>query len=135
MSYREKHQAQHELVGRVVRFETDWVEEYRVDAQTTLVTSHFGLATTDADRPWLTNVQTTTTCEIRRPIYAVKSVAKTILTPYGGHVRAEIEVDGERFYEKTWTKDYVQPGGATDHLPDDEDAAVAPPPVAAPVAV
>src|SRR5262249_52328003 len=96
-----------ELTSRKVSFESDWKKEYRLDADTRLTYTHQGVISTDADRPWLTTMRTTTRCELQRPVQSVVTIAKCLLTPFDGHVTGEILVDGELYYQGSWDKSFA----------------------------
>jgi predicted acyl esterase len=102
----------HDLTSHKVSFECSWVKEFRLDAQTRLVYTHEGVISTDADRPWLSTMVTTTRCELRRPLNHVVTVAKCFLSPFDGHVVGEVYIDGESYYHCAWDKNFL-----TDHQP------------------
>jgi hypothetical protein len=80
-------------------------QEDRVDAETSLVTSHHAVAETDADRPWATNLRTETTIEHRRAVGSIATRVAALVSPFVVHLDAEITIDGQPFFRKSWTKD------------------------------
>jgi hypothetical protein len=105
MDSRESHVVHQHLDARVLSFETKRSDASRIDGQATLTTEHHAIVSTDADRPWTTNLRTETTFVLRRPLSSVMTIVKTLVTHFSIQVSAEIDLDGQPFFRKRWHKD------------------------------
>jgi hypothetical protein len=87
-----------------LRFETLRRDKWRPDARTTVRHSHLGIATVERGRPWLASVRTDTHWEIQRPSQPVDLLVRTLITAHKIESHAKIELDGQPFFERTWSK-------------------------------
>lgn len=94
----------HHLGSRTVSFETRRVSRDHVDTDTILHGDHHSTVTTDADRPWTTNLRSDSRFDLRRPTGSVSVRVRSLLTPFHVNASAEIDVDGQPFFRKSWNK-------------------------------
>lgn len=98
------HVVHHHLGTRAAGFETRRTSRHHVDTDTILTGDHHSEVTTDADRPWTTNLRADSRFELLRPFGSISARVQSLLTPFALQATAEIDVDGQPFFRRTWTK-------------------------------
>lgn len=109
------------LGSRIVAFETRRSGTERVGKDTVLMSDHHACVTTDADRPWATNLRADSRFELRRPIAAVAIRVQSFVTAFTARVTADVSVDGMRYLQKCWIKD-LRDGQHESESPPSRDA-------------
>jgi hypothetical protein len=69
-----------------------------------LTGDHHSTVTTDADRPWTTNLRADSRFELQRPVGTISARVLSLLTPFAVQATAEIDIDGQPFFRKSWNK-------------------------------
>jgi len=98
------HVVHHQLGTRVAGFETRRTLRQFVDEATILTSDHHAEVTTDAEQPWTTNLRADSRFELIRPVGAVTARVQSLLTPFAIRATAEIDVDGQPFFRRRWSK-------------------------------
>ncbi len=98
------HVVHHHLGTRVAGFETRRTSQQYVDEATILTSDHHSEATTDADRPWTTNLRADSRFELKRPVGTISARVQSLLTPFGVQATAKIDIDGQPFFRRSWSK-------------------------------
>jgi predicted acyl esterase len=100
----------HEHLGaRVVAFETRRRTTDQIDSNTTLSGTHHAIVSTDADRPWATNLRVESSFEVVRRLGVVRVRVESILDWFTVQAQAQVTLDGQTVFQRTWRKS-LRPG-------------------------
>lgn len=100
----DSHVVHQHLGSRIVGFETRRNWQFPIDPETRLLSDHHATVTTDADRPWTTNLRADSRFELRRPLGTISVRVQSLLTPFAVHADAEIDLDGQPYFRRSWHK-------------------------------
>ena len=105
----ETHALHQGLVDKTAGYESRFHWEQAFDPHTTAVLDHHGIVTTDADRPWTTNLRSEVVLEHRRSGGSVVIRATLLATPFVICVDVEADLDGRSMFQRSWRKELPAP--------------------------
>ncbi|MCC6944889.1 MAG: CocE/NonD family hydrolase [Thermomicrobiales bacterium] len=95
----------HQHLGqRVTAFETRKTARYLIDGGGELHSDHHSTVTTNADRPWETNLQSDSRYVLKRGAGDIAVRVQGHLTPFAVRATAEIDIAGQPFFRQEWSK-------------------------------
>jgi len=101
----ETHVVHRDLIGKTVSYEATFHYEQGFDAHTNTGLDYHGIVTTNADRPWTTNLRAEVLVQHRRSAGSVSIRVNLLATPFVIHVDVEADLDGRQVFQRRWRKD------------------------------